>query len=185
MFYYIFSYIHKLLFASSSVILPNLWLGDINAAHDYEFIKKNNIDVIINCTKNIPFITEINKEAKDLQIEYYRLPVNDSLLEKDFILMQHCLDMILPEILEKYKEGKKILIHCYVGKQRSAIFVAALLKSMLDNGTKVENLEKIEDKKKEFDNIINFILSKRYHAFTFGYRVNFKKSYERYFKITE
>lgn len=183
MLYYIFSYIHKFLFASSSLIVPNLWLGDINAAHDYEFIKKNKIDIIINCTKDLPFITEVNDEAKDLEIDYYRLPVDDSLLEKDFILMQHCFDMVLPTILEKYKEGKHILVHCFVGKQRSAIFMAALLKSMLDNGIKIDGLEKNLDSKKEFDNIVNFILSKRYHAFTFGYRINFKKSYERYFKI--
>lgn len=180
---YILYSIYNLFFDSYSLIISNLWLGDISAAHNLEFIKQNNIDIIVNCTKNYPFIFEINQDAKCLNLETYRIPVDDSLLEKDFILMEQWFDILLPIILQKYKEGKKILINCFAGKQRSAVFTAALLKKMLDNGVKIDGVEKNIDQKKEFENIISFILSKRYHAFTFGYRINFKKSYERYFKI--
>ena len=134
-------------------------------------------------SKSYPFIFEINEEAKCLNLETYRIPVEDSLLEKDFILMEQWFDILVPIILEKYKEGKKILIHCFAGKQRSAVFTAALLKKIIESDIKIDGLEKNTDQKKEFENIINFILSKRYQAFTFGYRINFKKSYERYFKI--
>lgn len=186
MFFYILSSIYNLFFDSYNLIIPNLWLGDINAAHNLEFIQKNNINIIVNCTKSYPFIFEINEEAKCLNLETYRIPVDDSLLEKDFILMEQWFDILLPIILQKYKEGKKILINCFAGKQRSAVFTAALLKKMLDNDVKMEGINEIEkniDQKKEFENIISFILSKRYQAFTFGYRINFKKSYERYFNI--
>jgi protein-tyrosine phosphatase len=155
------------------------------AAHNYEFLKENEIDIIVNCSKDIPFIYDINEEAKtNLSLETYRIPVNDSLLEKDFILMEQWFHIILPIIMDKYKENKKILINCAAGKQRSAIFVAALLKTMLDNGLKIDNLETNDNKTIEYNNIINFILSKRYHAFTFGFKINFEKSYKRYFNIT-
>jgi protein tyrosine/serine phosphatase len=183
MFHYILASFYNLFFDSYSLIITNLWIGDINAAHNYEFLKENNIDIIVNCSKDLPFIYEINEKAKDLNLETYRIPVDDSLLEKDFIEMEKYFSSVLPVILNHYLDNKRILVHCYMGKQRSAIFTAALLKVMLDNGIKIQNLEKQSDKKKEFDNIIKFILSKRYQAFTFGYRVNFKKTYKRYFNI--
>lgn len=183
MLYYILASIYNLFFDSYNLIIPNIWLGDINAAHNYNFLKENNINVVVNCSNDLPFIFEINHEIPDLQLATYRIPVDDSLLEKDFIKMQNYFDIMLPIIFEHYKQNKKILIHCHMGKQRSAIFLSALLKVMLDNGVKIENLQKNSDQKQEFNEIINFILSKRYQAFTFGYRINFKKSYERYFKI--
>ena len=42
-------------------ILSNLWLGDIRDSKNIEFI--NSMDIIINCTKNLPFI---NKKKKML-----------------------------------------------------------------------------------------------------------------------
>jgi protein-tyrosine phosphatase len=185
MFEYLLVSLYNLFFDSYSLIIPNLWLGDINAAHNIDFLKENKIDVIVNCTKGYPFIYEINDEAKELKLETYRIPVEDSLLEKDFIIMEQWFDILLPIILQHYKENKRILIHCFAGKQRSAIFVAALLKTILDNncGLKIENLEKNQDITQEYKDIINFILSKRYHAFTYGFRINFEKSYKRYFKI--
>jgi len=185
MFHSLLASIYSLIFPSYSLIIPNLWLGDINAAHNYDFFKKNKIDIIVNCSKDIPFIFEINEKVKDLELLTYRLTIDDSLLEKDFIKMEEYFETVLPIIFNHYKQGKKILIHCFAGKQRSAMFTAALLKVMLDNSNELEfeNLKNDNDKKKQFDNIINFILSKRYHAFTFGYRINFKKSYERHFKL--
>lgn len=184
MFEYFLASVYNLFFDSYNLIIPNLWLGDINAAHNLQFLKENNIDIVVNCTKNLPFISEINSEAKNLSLNFYRIPVDDSLLEKDMVLMEQWFDILLPVILEKYRENKKILINCHMGKQRSAIFVAALLKLLLDNNINIENLNNVNDNdKKQFENIVNFMLSKRYQVFTFGYRINFKKTYERYFKI--
>jgi len=185
MFSYILTSIYNLFFSSYSLVIPNLWLGDINSAHNYEFLKENNINVIVNCTPDLPFIDEINEDAKKLYLVTYRIPVNDSLLEKDFILMEQWFKILLPTILNRYKAGNKILVHCHAGKQRSCAFTAALLKSILDDRLDIEGLETENDPKQQFKNIINFILSKRYQAFTFGYRINFKKSYERYFKIKQ
>ena len=34
-------------------ILPNLYLGSIEASQDFNFIGSNNISVIVNCSKDI------------------------------------------------------------------------------------------------------------------------------------
>ena len=38
-----------------NMIIPNLYLGNIKAAHDIDFLKKCDIKAIINCTDKEPF----------------------------------------------------------------------------------------------------------------------------------
>ena len=201
MLYYIYNILYDFIYTDISVdeIIPGLWLGNYKAALDIDFLKQNKIDLIINCTPNIPFI---NNE-KSLNIETYRIPVNDSLLERDFILMEKYLKIAIPMLLQKYTiENKKILIHCHMGKQRSAILTAALLKVLIDNnhihlpeipenigtlpsarqGT-LPNVSARQGNQKQFEYICNYLLSKRYQVFTYGLRINFEPTYKRFFKI--
>lgn len=169
--------IYNYFFFGVHVILPNLWLSDANTALDTEFLKENNIDVIINCTPTVPFA------VTDKKIELFRIPVNDSLLEKDFLLMEDYFGLILPYLLQKYiTEKKKILIHCFAGKQRSAIVVAAFLKVLLDKKL-IDLPDYPQDKSKQLDFICNYMLSKRPQVFTYGFRLNFRKTFERYFAV--
>jgi hypothetical protein len=176
-------------------IIPRLWLGDANAALDTDFLLKNNINYIVNCTQTVPVIHDtLNKKDLSLddikqlcKIDTFRIPVNDSLLEKDFILMEQYFKIILPLLLRKYTiEKKNILIHCFAGKQRSAIVVAAFLKILNDN--KYIHLTDIPknniEKSVQFQTICNFMLSKRIQVFTYGYKINFIKTYKRYFNIS-
>jgi len=193
MLYYIYNILYDFIYTDISVdeIIPGLWLGNYKAALDIDFLKQNKIDLIINCTPNIPFI---NNE-KSLNIETYRIPVNDSLLERDFILMEKYFKIAIPMLLQTYTiENKKILIHCHMGKQRSAILTAALLKALIDNnhirlpeipeniGT-LPNVSARQDNQKQFEYICNYLLSKRYQVFTYGLRINFEPTYKRFFKI--
>jgi hypothetical protein len=164
-------------------IIPNIYLGNHNSALNLNFLKKNDINVIINCTKDKSFITD----DVDIRPEMYRIPVNDSLLECDFIIMQEQLKNIVPLLLRKYTiEKKNILVHCHMGKQRSAIVVAALLKVLLDhNYLYLDEVPKYITSKKQFSYICNYIVKKRPQSFTFGYRINFKPSYFRFFNIKE
>ena len=174
-------------------IIPNIFLGNHKSALNINFLKTNNIDVIINCTKDKSFITELTDDVDTLPsndvfvkgAEMYRIPVNDSLLECDFIIMQEQLKNIVPLLLRKYTiEKKNILVHCHMGKQRSAIVIAALLKVLLDyNYLSLDKIPKNITQKKQFSYICNYIVSKRPQAFTFGYRINFKPSYFRFFNI--
>ncbi len=206
MLYYLYNTLYE--FTSSFLntktsvdkILPNLWLGNYKAAHDINFLLDNKIDMVINCTSNIPIIHEvINKKLKkekynninsfDLcsihNIETFKIPVNDSLLERDFIIMEHYFKIIIPLLLRKYTvENKNILIHCHAGRQRSTIVVAALIKVLLDNNyIELKEIPKTDCKLTQFKNICNYILSKRPQVFTYGFRINFESSYKNYFNI--
>lgn len=186
-----FSILHNIFFVNANEILPGLWLGNVKSAHDKEFLIKNKIEVIINCTRDIPFINDM--ETIDITTESYtditeehvhlpkftnvRIPVDDSLLEKDILLMQHYLTILLPTFIEYYNQDKKILIHCYAGKQRSAIVIAALLFKI-----RLDNMESV-DKKELSQDVFKFIISKRPQAFTYGLRINFLKTFNRLFNL--
>ena len=181
-------------------ILPNLWLGNYKAAHDINFLIDNKIDMIVNCTSNIPLIHDIidqklkkekynNINSLDLcsiyNIETFRIPVNDSLLQRDFIIMEHYFKIIVPLLLRKYTiENKKILINCHAGRQRSTIVVAALIKVLLDHKyVELNEIPQTNCQLTQFKNICNYIRSKRPQVFTYGLRINFESSYKNYFNI--
>lgn len=105
------------------LILKNLWLGNMQAARDSDFIRENNIRFVLNCTKDIPNYHENEPWGPS----YYRIPVDDSLMKKDFIVMTEYLFHVVPYLSLMLAKGITIFVHCYAGMQRSACVVAALL----------------------------------------------------------
>lgn len=166
-------------------IIPRLWLGNYKAALNLDFISTNNINYIVNCTPDTPFINNIYNIPNANYIETFRIPVYDSLLEKDILLMEQYFKIIIPLLLRKYTiEKKNILIHCHVGKQRSAIVVAALLKVLLDyNYINIDQIPNTTNKHTQFNYIYNYMLLKRPKVFSYGLRINFQKSFKRYFNL--
>ena len=100
-------------------IIPRLWLGNSKASMDEDFIRKNNIVVVFNCTKNLPFSPIIPIK--------YRVPVDDNLEEAEIRNMELWSTEIAYKITSEYVEGKTILVHCAAGMQRSAASVAFML----------------------------------------------------------
>jgi protein-tyrosine phosphatase len=98
-------------------IIPNLWLGNIIDSKNDEFIK--DMDIIINCSKDIPFQ---NPNKKNI-----RIFVEDNLEKVEIINLYRHLDKITKYMHTNLINGKKILVHCYAGKQRSASIVVAYL----------------------------------------------------------
>lgn len=165
-----------------------LFLGNAKAALNLDFLVDNNINVIINCSVDIPYIYEIldpeylckeNKNYCGLRnLETFRIPVYDSNLSHDIYLMEQYLPKVLPFILEKLlKEKKNVLIHCFAGAQRSAAVVAALLYVLKD----CEN--KSESRKRCMKDVIKYIRKCRPLAFRYGFSINFRESLENYFNI--
>lgn len=171
-----------------------LFLGNYNSSIDSEFLLKNNITVIINCTPDLPFIDEkflkISNLNKLKSLEKYRIPVYDSLLPKDIYLMETYFDKALRFLFIKlFKEHKNVLINCYQGRQRSAIFLAAFLFVITTNREcynikELHNISTIQHNKYRMKAIIHFIQKTRPMTFAMGFRINFKKSLERYFNMT-
>lgn len=132
-------------------IIPNLWLGDINIARNKNFFDENNIDIVINCSKDIEFFCNYTKNI--------RISVDDNLeeceIEKFYEYIEKAVDFIHDEILN----NKNILVHCYAGRQRSASIVACYL---------------IKYGKIKYKEAIESIKTKRELAFT--PEINFEKS---------
>ena len=165
-----------------------LWLGNYKSALDPIFLKDNNISVIINCSVDLPYIYDILDPAKHNlpKLEVFRIPVYDSLLDHDIYIMEQYLHEILP-LIEKTLiiKHKNVLVHCYAGAQRSSICVTATLFRLVDNGImQFDEIPNKSDKSKLMKKVIEYVISKRPRAFTYGLRVNFKKSLERLFNIT-
>ena len=100
-------------------IIPRLWLGNAKASMDEDFIRRNNITVVFNCTKNLPFSPMIPIK--------YRIPVDDNLEEQEIRNMELWSSEISYKMMTEYIEGKTILVHCMAGMQRSAASVAFFL----------------------------------------------------------
>jgi hypothetical protein len=106
-------------YTPANLIIPRLWLGDINAAQDQIFIRNNNIKTVFNCTKGAPFLMEIQNK--------YRVPVDDNLQEDEIRNMARWSSEIVYTVLKHYSAGDTILIHCMAGRQRSAAVMAMAL----------------------------------------------------------
>jgi hypothetical protein len=100
-------------------IIPGLWLGNAKASMDEDFIGQKGIQVVFNCTKNLPFSPMIPIK--------YRIPVDDNLEEEEIRNMQLWAPEIAYKMMSEYVEGKTILVHCMAGMQRSAASVAFML----------------------------------------------------------
>jgi hypothetical protein len=161
----------------------SLWLGNSDAIIDSSFLIRNDIKVIINCTHQMPFIYETSRDTQGIsELETVRLPVYDSLLDKDIYLMENYYHDILPFTLKKLlKEKKNVIINCRAGRQRSASVVALVLFIMVQNELiETPELPRVENKQVLMRSVIKYILKKRPQAFSFGLRVNFKKSLENF-----
>ena len=116
--------IYKSIYCSTekdvSEIYPGLWLGNYKAATNYKFIKKHDIQYIINVSKDVP-------NAFD-DIDYLHIPIDDDeMCFKDLEKLVKIYDIATDLINECISSNKNILIHCKRGHHRSACIVAAYL----------------------------------------------------------
>jgi len=91
-------------------IIDNIYLGSAFNAADEKWLKNNDIGVIVNTTESISnFFPE--------QFTYYNYPAED--------LESGSLSKYYDKFVETVKtnKDKKILVHCYAGRSRSASLV--------------------------------------------------------------
>jgi protein tyrosine phosphatase len=157
-------------------VMPNLFIGSVEASTDYDFIEKHNISVIVNCSKDLQnkFSLNLLKPIEDAPqivqdwlydnsyyIKYYRISVDDNGKQEEIDNFYKLVKELLPIIENEYNKGKCILVHCLAGNQRSAAFICSFL---------------IYVKKFKLDEAIAYLLEKKPNVFFFGSQINFKNA---------
>ena len=132
-------------------ILQGVWLGNMRAALDGTFLQQNDITAVFNCSKDIPFHPSVQHR--------YRIPVDDNLQEEEIRHLEFISFEAITKIALEIKQGRRILIHCAAGMQRSAAVTAMLL---------------IAIKNTTIDQTLNYIRSRR--PIAFGNNANFLKA---------
>ena len=96
-------------------ILSGLWIGNVNDIYNKEFYVDNNINIVINCTKDQAFL--------DLEgLKKVRIPLSNN-IQNDMHLLSIKKDDIV-DFVHKSLEEKNIFIYCHNGLTNSALIVA-------------------------------------------------------------
>ena len=114
--------------SSAVEIIPHLWLGNIKASRNGDFLRTYKVNCIINCTKNFDF----HDEALLPNTQKIRIAVSDTGTEDANKALYSLLDKAVTYIQRQLVKGNTVLVHCYAGKQRSPAIVAAYLMKCCD-----------------------------------------------------
>lgn len=108
---------------SSDKIIDHLWIGDYVSAINEDFLMKNNIKLVVNCTKDLA----IPKEYESMGIHSIRLPIHDINNKENNEIMKVMMDEVIETIHRYRRMGLNVLVHCFAGMSRSASTVACYL----------------------------------------------------------
>jgi len=101
-------------------ITENIWIGDKKSPFDENFLKDNNIKLIIN-------VTRVVADTDIENITTYRIPIMDRNQKKYHDIMINKFDDVY-NLIEKHSlNNDGILIHCVSGSQRSPTILALYL----------------------------------------------------------
>jgi protein-tyrosine phosphatase len=102
-----------------SLILPNLLLGDINGAHDLDFLQKHGITHVLSALE-CDFSTP---ELVAQEVVHMRVLLFDCEDEKISDVFERTTEFIRSALAE----GGVVYVHCLMGMSRSPTLVAAYL----------------------------------------------------------
>lgn len=133
-----------------SEVLPNLWLG----GEADSVALGAQADLVVNCTSNQPFHGDSTHQRQ------LRLEVEDNGDDRQQnVMLAHLADPttdVLGAIQRALSNGQRVLVHCHMGRQRSAAVVAAYL--MATTGCTVQQaVQHIQGRRRDaFLHSINF-----------------------------
>ena len=117
-------------------ILPRIWIGSKQDAHNRRFLDANGITTIVNCTRDVPFtsfaqsapltpLAPLGPFLGPFPRTLYRIPVDDH-PDENWTMASH-LPRVVAKIRQAQRRGQGVLVHCYAGISRSATVVAAVV----------------------------------------------------------
>lgn len=129
-------------------IIPFLFLGNFKDAEHVSL----NTKLIVNCTRNIPFFY--------CELINIRIPIDDTPDDADILFRVWTQTDLFDNIINHILQSQDVLIHCQMGRQRSAATIAAFLMKTL-RLSKNDAIQFIKIKTKEaffpeptFDNVL-------------------------------
>lgn len=133
-------------------IITNLWIGCFNEIKDKEFYSKKNIQYVINCSIDLPYLKIMNNCSK------YRFKISDSSEIDNNLLykLNHSINNYL-------SNNMGVLIYCHSGTQCTPLLLCSYL---------------IQYSKINIDNIIMSVQNKYSKAFL--EQNNFKTALDKY-----
>ena len=144
-------------FKSYDEILPNLWLGNLNACLNKNFLKENNIKAVVSLYSPVlktDFFTEDD-------IAIFQIKVKDNMSFKSNLIVYNNLDQIIEFITHYLKNNHSVLVHCHYGWQRSATVCAAYIMQTYNKSMK-DAVEYIQERRElSFFPDVNFLIALR------------------------
>ncbi len=100
-------------------VYPNLWLGNLKAAYNQNFLERHNIKYILTVMDNFDGTRRLRG------INYLVIPIRDKNIANNDL--RNTFDVSTLFIQNALKDKRPILIHCKNGHHRSAAVVAAFM----------------------------------------------------------
>jgi dual specificity phosphatase 12 len=119
-----------------TLVLPNLWLGDINGCYDLDFLQSQKITHVLTALEG-PFYTP---ELVVAQVTHMNVVLQDCGRERISDVFERTTEFIRSAL----KGGGTIYVHCLMGMSRSPTLVAAYL-IMETEMTDVEALDFLQN----------------------------------------
>ena len=114
-------------------IISGIWIGSIDDSFNKEFLKDNNISILINCTINYGF--------PDIEAKKLRIPLTSNLTpDEDILMLKKNKDKIIDYIYDNI-DTSNILIYCYDEKTISPLIVSLFL--IYKGGVSKDNIRSI------------------------------------------
>lgn len=143
--------------ADINEIIPGIYIGNAKASQNPLTIQQNKINMVVNCTKDIPFLEWIPYKI--------RLAINDDRNPKEIQAFQKDIDQVVGYMYDHMTNGNTVLVHCRAGIQRSASVVSAFLMKYSEMNIQ-QSVEFIQSKRKQaFFGGINFYPALSYYYY--------------------
>lgn len=128
-------------------ITNRVWIGSEATAANKEFLRRNNIKLVVNCTADIPRFSDI---------PMLRVPVYDDPSDAKKMVKYFGISSVAIRDVTRYNGN--VLVHCRAGQNRSSTVVAAYLMTIKKIGYD-EAMKLIRERKCETFRPMNFLSS--------------------------